>query len=112
MKKITLLGIWCVLLSSFATSCSQKPAAFTEGIISEVRWAVSDMGGTTYTLRRVDKADAGTQYKGGVEMYGVLYPGCLEVRFGKDRDSHVQIIPLSQITWLEFGEGGRAMDKK
>jgi len=45
-------------------------------------------------------------------MYGVLYPTFLEVRFGQDRDSHVQIIPMSQIVWLEFGNGGRAIDKK
>jgi hypothetical protein len=111
-KHITLLGVCAVLLSGFVTGCGHKPSPIKEGVISEVRWIAPDAGDTTYMLRRVDKADAGTHFRGGVEMYGVLYPNCLEVRYGQDRDSHVQIIPMSQITWLEFGDGGRAIDKK
>ena len=100
-----------MLLSGFLAGCGQKQAAIKEGVISELRWTAPDVG-DSYTLRRVDKADAGIRFRAGVEMYGVLYPTCLEVRFGQDRDSHVQIIPMSQIIWLEFGNGGRAIDKK
>ena len=106
-KHIALLGIGSILLSGFLTGCNQKPAPITEGTISELRWDAPDGG---YTLRRVDKAIVGKKFRGDVDMYGVLYPTCLEVRFVGD--SHVQVIPMSQITWLEFGDGGVAIDKK
>lgn len=111
-KHITLSGICCVLLPFFFLGCGQKQSVIKEGTISELRWTAPEVGDSTYTLRRVDKADGGSRYRGGVEMYGILYPTCLEVRFGQDRDAHVQIIPMSQIGWLEFGDGGRAIDKK
>ena len=47
----------------------------------------------------------------GQDLYGVLYPSHLEVRFVGSRDSHVRIIPLSQIVRLEFGDGGVAKAK-
>ncbi len=106
-RHIALLGIGSILLSGFLTGCNQKPTPITEGTISELRWDAPDGG---YTLRRVDKAIVGKKFRGDVDMYGVLYPTCLEVRFVGD--SHVQVIPMSQITWLEFGDGGVAIDKK
>jgi hypothetical protein len=111
-KHIALLSIGCLALIGLLTGCDQKPAPFKEGRISELRWTAPDGGDSTYTLRRVDKADGGSRFRAGVETYGVLHPTFLEVRFGQDRDSHVQIIPMSQIVWLEFGDGGRAIDKK
>jgi len=108
-KHITLLGVCAVLLSGFLTGCGHKPTPIQEGVISELRWNAPDGG---YTLRRVDKAIVGKTFRGNVEMYGVLYPTCLEVRYVGDSGSHVQIIPMSQIIWLEFGDGGVAIDNK
>ncbi len=111
MKKyIALLGIGSILLSGFLTGCNQKPTPITEGTISGLRWVAPAGGDGEYTLCGVGKAIVSKQFRGDVDMYGVLYPTCLEVRFV--RDSHVQIIPMSQITWLEFGDGGVAIDKK
>src|SRR4051812_23257435 len=106
-KHIALLGIGGILLSGFLTGCNQKPASIAEGTISGLRWDAPDGG---YTLRRVDKAIAGKKFRADVDMHGVLYPTCLEVRFAGG--SHIRIIPMSQITWLEFGDGGVAIDKK
>ena len=111
-KHITLLGVCAVLLSGFLTGCGHKPEPIKEGVISELRWNAPDGGDNGYRLMRVDKARTGKQFRGNVDMYGVLYPTCLEVRFVGDSGSHVQIIPMSQIIWLEFGGGGVAIDNK
>ncbi len=47
----------------------------------------------------------------GVDMYGALYPGFLELRQVGTRDTHSTIIPLSQIRRLEFGDGGVSLSK-
>ena len=90
---IRLLAVCAILLSGL-TGCSHKPSPIQQGVISELRW---NAPGGDYTLRRVDRAIVGKQYRGNVNMYGVLYPTCLEVRFFGDSGAHVQIIPLNQI---------------
>ncbi len=111
-KHIALLGIGSILLSGLLTGCNQKPTPITEGTISGLRWVAPSSGDGEYTLSGVGKAIVSKQFRGDVDMYGVLYPTCLEVRFVGDSGSHVQIIPMSQIIWLEFGDGGVAIDKK
>jgi len=108
-KQLTPLGLCMILLSGFVTGCDRGPSPIKEGVISELRWNASD---GDYVLRRVDRATLGKKFRGDVDMYGVLYPTCLEVRFVRDSGSHVQIIPMNQITWLEFGDGGVAIDNK
>ncbi|MBT5707542.1 hypothetical protein N8766_02660 [bacterium] len=68
---------------------------------------VHKKGGTTTSgSYRTDKINP--QFGGNywMDMYGLLYPNHLEVRFVGSRDSCVQLIPLRQIVWLEFGDGG------
>ena len=105
----TLFGICCVLM----TGCGHKPAPLKEGVIFSVRWVESSTATSTLTdgFYRTEKIDPQHGGSYGQDMYGVLYPTCLEVRFVGSRDSHAQIIPLSQIVWLEFGNGGIVLDK-
>jgi hypothetical protein len=103
-----LLAIGMVLTCALFSGCGHKAAALKEGIIWNVRWSVSDGTGSTrtYGFYRTDKVDPrfGGDYT--QDMYGILYPTCLEVRFIGSHDDHAQIIPLNQIVWLEFGDGG------
>jgi hypothetical protein len=105
----TLFGICCVLL----TGCGHKPAPLKEGVLSSVRWVESASPTSTVTdgLYRTDKMNPQLGGSYGQDMYGVLYPTCLEVRFVGSTSSRALIIPLSQIVWLEFGDGGIVLDK-
>jgi len=103
MKKyITLIGICGVFLSAFLAGCSQKPQPTQEGVIWSVVWSPdtnSELG-----LFRVKTLPTNSQPAGeyGVDMSGKLYPTFLEIQ--RAGSSHSQIIPLSQIRLLEFGE--------
>jgi hypothetical protein len=103
MKKcITLIGICGVFLSAFLSGCSQKPQPIKEGVIWSVVW--SPETNSERGLFRVKTLPTNSQPAGeyGVEMSGKLYPTFLEIeRVGS---SHSQIIPMSQILLLEFGE--------
>ena len=109
----TLFGVCCVSLGALLTGCGHKPAPLKEGVILSVRWVESSTPTSTVTdgLYRTEKFNPQLAGSYGRDMYGVLYPTCLEVRFVGSRDSHAQIIPLSQIVWLEFGDGGIVLDK-
>lgn len=106
MKRFTALsGIFSLLLFGFLAGCNQKPAPLKEGVIWSVKW--SDGSGGTTGLYRTDKPMPGQGGSYGVDLRGLLYPSYLEVQLVGSRDSHSQIIPISQILWLEFGEGKR-----
>jgi hypothetical protein len=94
------------------TGCDHKPAPIKEGILTRVTWS-SEPGNMTAFYRETPPAKLlpgqGGQY--GVDMYGLLYPTCLEVRLVNSKDSHAHIIPLNQIIWLEFGDGGIVLNK-
>jgi hypothetical protein len=109
----TLGGFCCILLVGLLTGCGHKPAPLKEGVILSVRWVESSTPTSTVTdgLYRTDKINPQLGGSYGQDIYGVLYPTCLEVRFVGSKDSHAQIIPLSQIVWLEFGDGGIVLDK-
>jgi hypothetical protein len=106
-KHMTLIGIGLLSLVGLITGCNHKAAPIKEGVIWKVRWAPeSNIVTGLYREKMPDKPQPGQGGSYGVDMLGVLYPSFLEVRHVGSRDSHSQIIPLSQITWLEFGDGG------
>ena len=110
----TFSSLCCVSLLVFLSACDNpKPAALKEGVVWSVRWVTSSTPASTVTegLYRTDKMNPQLGGRYGVAMYGVLYPSHLEVRFVGTPDSHSQIIPLSQIVWLEFGDGGISAGK-
>ena len=103
MKLLTTLGsICCVLLIGLLTGCGHKPAPIKEGVIWKVIWA--ETSNTQTGLFRVKTLPTNSVPAGeyGVEMSGKLYPSFLEVQ--RVGSSHSQIIPMSQILELEFGE--------
>ena len=112
-ESTTLFGICCVLTTVFLAGCDEKSAPLKEGVIWSVRWVESSTANSVSTsgLYRTDKANPQLGGSYGMDMYGVLHPTCLEVRFVGSKDSHAQIIPMSQIVWLEFGDGGVSIAK-
>lgn len=109
MKKIiTLVCLFCGLLAGGLTGCEQADKPLKEGVVWSVRWIESSTANssTTAGFYRTDKVTPGLGGSYGKDMYGLLYPSHLEVRFVGSRDSHAQIIPMHQIVWLEFGDGG------
>jgi hypothetical protein len=101
-KHIALLGICCLSLVGFMTGCGHKPTPLKEGVIWSVVWSVepnSERG-----LFRVKTLPTNSQPAGeyGVEMSGKLYPTFLEIQ--RADSSHSEIIPMSKILVLQFGE--------
>jgi hypothetical protein len=108
----TFFTICCISLLVFLTACDQKSAPLKEGVITQVVWATDANTKTgLYREKMPDKPRPGQGGSYSVDMYGVLYPSHLEVRFIGSRESHSQIIPFSQIVWLEFGDGGITVSK-
>ncbi len=107
-KHITLVSFICGLLALDMMGCDRGPRPLKEGVVWSVRWIESSTANSTSTagLYRMDKPNPTVGGTYGQDMYGVLYPSHLEIRFVGSRDSHSQIIPMSQIVWLEFGDGG------
>jgi hypothetical protein len=107
MKKLVRSFSICALFTVFLTGCVEKPAPLKEGVLWSVRWVESSTANSVSSsgLYRTDKVNPQLGGSYGQDMYGVLYPTCLEVRFVGSKDSHAQIIPMSQIVWLEFGDG-------
>ena len=104
-KHIAVAAVMSGLLA--LTGCDQSPKPLKQGVVWSVRWIGSSPSSTvTEGLYRTDKMNPQLGGSYGQDMYGVLYPSHLEVRFVGSRDSHAQIIPMSQIVWLEFGDGG------
>ena len=113
MKKLITLCSISAFIAVFLTGCDEKPAPLKEGVLWSVRWITSSTANsvTTSGLHRTEKMDLQLGGSYGADMYGVLYPTCLEVRFVGSKDAHAQIIPMSQIVWLEFGDGGVSIAK-
>jgi hypothetical protein len=111
-KHITLLGICCLSLLVLLAGCDKKPAPLKEGVITRVTWTPQPNSTTGFYREKMpDKIGQGQAGEYGMDMYGILYPSHLEVRFVGNRESRTQIIPLSQIIWLEFGDGGITVGK-
>ena len=103
MKPLTTLGgICCILFIGLLTGCDRRQAPVKEGVIWKVMWSESPI--TQTGLFRVKTLPTNSVPAGeyGVEMSGKLYPNFLEVQ--RVGSSHSQIIPMSQILELEFGE--------
>jgi len=102
----------CVSILVLLTGCDQKPRPLKEGIITKVTWMPEANSKTGFYREKMpEKPLPGQGGSYGVDMYGVLYPSHLEVRLIGSRDSHSQIIPINQIVWLEFGDGGITVSK-
>jgi hypothetical protein len=104
---MTLIGICLLSLTGLITGCGHKAAPIKEGVIWKVMWSprANEVDGL-YREKMLDKLQPGQGGQYGVDMVGALYPNFLEVRWVGSRHSPSQIIPLSQIVWLEFGDGG------
>jgi hypothetical protein len=113
MKKLIRLFSICAFMAVFLIGCNEKPAPLKAGVLWSVRWIESSTAKSVSTsgLYRTDQMNPLLGGSYGQDMYGVLYPTCLEVRFVGSKDSHAQIIPMSQIVWLEFGDGGVSIAK-
>ncbi len=102
------LTLCCAFLLLLLTACGQKPVPLKEGVITKVVWAADANGKSGFYRGKMPEkpqpGEVGGSYN--VDMYGLLYPSHLEVRFGGSGNSPSQIIPFSQIVWLEFGDGG------
>lgn len=109
----TLLSICCISLLLLLTACDHKPTSLKEGVITKVIWTTDGDGGKTglYRGKMPEKPQPGQGGQYNVDMYGLLYPSHLEVKFVGSRD-RFQIIPFSQIVWLEFGDGGITVSKQ
>lgn len=103
-----------VLFLLLLTGCDHKPAPLKEGVVTKVVWTTGGDGKTGLYREKMPETPRPGQPGGSynVDMYGLLYPSHLEVRFVGTRDSHSQIIPFSQIVWLEFGDGGITVSKQ
>jgi len=101
-----LLGICWVSLAAILAGCDRKPAPLKEGVIWKVEWETA--GTWTGLFREPRPPNINSNYIGqfGVDMYGALYPGFLELWQVGKQNSLSQIIPLSQVRRLEFGDGG------
>lgn len=105
-------GICCLSLLILSVGCDKKPAPLKEGVITRVTWSTEPNSTTGYYRGKMpDKPLPGQGGLYGVDMYGVLYPTCLEVQFIGGQNPHSQIIPLNQIIWLEFGDDGIVLNK-
>ncbi len=107
MKRYLSLAVLVFGFLPFS-GCDQSSKPLKEGVVWSVRWVESSTPASTVTdgLYRTDKMNPQLGGSYGQDMYGLLYPSHLEVRFVGSRDSHAQIIPMGQIVWLEFGDGG------
>jgi len=114
MKSFTLFcSLCCALSLILITGCDQTDKPLKEGVLWNVRWVEYTFPSQVpaHGLYRIDKPNPSEPGIYGQDIYGVLYPTFLEVRFVGSPDSHAQIIPLGQIVWLEFGDGGVTLPK-
>jgi hypothetical protein len=88
-----------------------RPKPLREGIVWKVICGEGNSQAGLYREKMPEKPQPGQGGEYGVDMYGVLYPTCLVIRRPNSPDSHVEIIPFSKITCLEFGSGGVTIDK-
>jgi hypothetical protein len=95
----------------FLVGCDRKPAPLKEGVIWKVEWESANLWTGLYREKTPSNTNPMFTGQYGVDMYGALYPGFLELRQVGSRDSHSQIIPLNQIRRLEFGDGGISFSK-
>lgn len=111
-NRYVLAAVYIGILVLVAISAYQqgKVKPIKEGIIWRVIWEGNSQTGL-YREQMPTEPLPGQNGEFGVDMYGVLYPTCLEVRFPNRRDSRTQIIPFSRITSLEFGSGGVSVEK-
>ena len=112
-NRYVVVAISIGLLALFALSGYQigKTKPLKEGIVLKVIWSEGNDQTGLYRENMPEKPLHGQGGEYGVDMYGVLYPTCLEIRFPNRSDSHAQVIPFSRITWLEFGSGGVTIEK-
>lgn len=106
-----LLNISFVLILALFTACGQKPNALKEGVINRVVWAPEPNSKSLLSRRKVpDNPEHREGGSYGVDMYGILYSSHLEVQYVGSPHPKSEIIPLSKIVFLEFGDGGISVD--
>jgi len=113
MKHVTtIFTICCVSLLLLLTACDQKPAPLKTGVITKVVWTSDGKGWTgLYRGNMPEKPQPGQGGEYGVDIHGILYPSHLEVQFLGSSAARSQIIPFTQIVFLEFGDGSVPVGK-
>jgi hypothetical protein len=112
MKTFTILiGICCISFVAILAGCDRKPAPLKEGIIWKVEWDSASVWTGLYREKPPPNTNPTFMGEYGVDMYGALYPGFLELRRVGSQNTPSQIIPLIQIRKLEFGNGGVSFSK-
>ncbi len=112
MKTFAILfGICCLSFVPILAGCDRKAAPLKEGVVWKVEWDTAGQWTGLYREKTPPNTSPGFLGQYGVDMYGALYPGFLELRQVSSQDSHSQIIPLRQIHRLEFGDGGVSFSK-
>lgn len=98
-RRYVLFAVFIGLLVLFTLTGYQQGKArpIKEGVVWKVVW--SERNGQTGLFRekmpKQPQPGQGGEY--GVDMYGILYPTCLEIRRRNRSNSQDQIIPFSQI---------------
>jgi hypothetical protein len=98
------LGILVALGIAWTVGGARRPLA--EGVIWSVEWTTGD--GKPHGLTRTDNARAvpGGNGSWNMNLEGKLYPTHLEITFPDSKEVGPQIIPLSRLVNVTFGDGG------
>jgi len=105
------ISVGLLVLITFFSYQQWKAKSLVTGTVWKVMWSDGNRQTGLYRENMPKPPDYGQGGEYNVDMYGVLHPNFLEIRFPNRSDSHIQIIPLRQISWLEFGNGGVRIDR-
>ncbi len=103
MKSVSVLFVMtCAVALLSLSGCGGQPGPLKKGVVTKVRYAETEGAGASGYFRGEMPENPAARLGGSyqVDMYGLLFPSHLELRFvGTKR---VQIIPFHQIVSLEF----------
>jgi hypothetical protein len=112
-NRYMLIAICIGLLVFFILSSNQmsKTKPIKEGTIWRVVWGEKEENCGLYREKMPNNPIIGKGGEYAVDMHGILYPTCLEIRYSDNRNPNSEIIPLSKIISLEFCSDSIPMDK-
>jgi|GEM_PF-5709115 len=98
---LTLLGFVVIYESKPTPLKDDRPAPLKEGVIWKVEWSTGPNSWRTLWRMKLPPNSA-VGGESGVKMTGKLYPTFLEIQ--REGRSRTEIVSLTQIRELEFGE--------